>query len=66
MSGWKNALTEQQIWQVVTFLKHMDSLPPAAKQVFADAQPGTFPFASAAAATPAAVSQAKPHRNPHK
>ncbi|HEV2490221.1 MAG TPA: c-type cytochrome [Candidatus Acidoferrales bacterium] len=72
MPGWKNALSEQQIWQVVTFLAHMDSLPPAAKQIFTDAQPGTFPFASpAAAASPASAAEhksaAKPtRRNPHK
>ena len=77
MPGWENALSEQQIWQVVTFLAHMDSLPGKAKDVFAGAQPGTFQFpasATAAAATkekPAAKPERKPaassHRpNPHK
>jgi mono/diheme cytochrome c family protein len=37
MPGWKGALTEQQIWQLVTFLSHMHELPPAAKQVFTEA-----------------------------
>ena len=36
MPSWKNILTEQQIWQLVTFLSHMHELPPAAKQVFTD------------------------------
>jgi mono/diheme cytochrome c family protein len=34
MPGWKNVLSDQQIWQLVTFLSHMNDLPPAAKQVF--------------------------------
>ncbi len=36
MPGWKNVLTEQQMWQLVTFLTKMHDLPPAAKQVFAE------------------------------
>lgn len=55
MPGWENALNEHEIWQVVTFLAHMDSLPPAAQKVFADAQPGTFGSPTAAAAAPAAA-----------
>lgn len=34
MPGWKNVLTDQQIWQVATFLSHMDKLPPAVKSAF--------------------------------
>lgn len=34
MPGWKNVLKDQEIWQVVTFLSHMNHLPPAAKSVF--------------------------------
>jgi mono/diheme cytochrome c family protein len=34
MPGWKNVLSEQEIWQLVAFLSHMHELPPAAKQVF--------------------------------
>lgn len=45
MPGWKNELSDQQIWQVVTFLSHMDKLPPAAKSVFG-------PSANAPAAAP--------------
>jgi mono/diheme cytochrome c family protein len=41
MPGWKGALTDQQIWQLVTFLSHMHELPPAAKQVFTEAMVGT-------------------------
>jgi len=43
MPGWKNVLSEQQTWQLVTFLSHMRDLPPAAKQVFAGAGPRTAP-----------------------
>jgi hypothetical protein len=32
-------LTDQQIWQLVTFLSHMSDLPPTAKQVFTEAAP---------------------------
>jgi mono/diheme cytochrome c family protein len=39
MPGWKNVLSEQQIWQLVAFLSHMHDLPPAAKQVFAETAP---------------------------
>lgn len=34
MPGWEKALDDQQIWKVVTFLSHMDNLPPKAKSVF--------------------------------
>ncbi|MHB8412793.1 MAG: c-type cytochrome [Candidatus Acidiferrales bacterium] len=37
MPGWKNVLKDQEIWQVVTFLSHMNNLPPAAKSVFGPA-----------------------------
>jgi thiosulfate dehydrogenase len=45
MPGWKNVLSDQQIWQLVTFLSHMSDLPPAAKQVFSEpaAQSQTAP-----------------------
>jgi mono/diheme cytochrome c family protein len=36
MPGWKNILSDQQLWQLVTFLPHMSDLPPAAKQVFGE------------------------------
>lgn len=36
MPGWKSELTEQQIWQLVAFLSHMQDLPPTAKRVFTD------------------------------
>ena len=44
MPSWKNVLTEQQIWQLVTFLSHMHDLPPAAKQVFAETASRTQPL----------------------
>jgi thiosulfate dehydrogenase len=46
MPSWKNILTEQQIWQLVTFLGHMHELPPAAKQVFTDTVVRTPQFAN--------------------
>ena len=39
LPGWKNVLSDQQLWQLVTFLNHMSELPPAAKQVFSAASP---------------------------
>jgi hypothetical protein len=39
MPGWKNVLSDLQIWQTVTFLSHMHDLPPAAKQVFGETAP---------------------------
>ncbi|HVB56823.1 MAG TPA: c-type cytochrome [Candidatus Acidoferrales bacterium] len=44
MPGWKNVLSEQQVWQTVTFLSHMQKLPPAAKQVFTGTIPQTQPL----------------------
>lgn len=35
MPGWKNVMNEHDIWQVVTFLSHMNNLPPEVKSVFA-------------------------------
>jgi thiosulfate dehydrogenase len=32
MPSWKGTLTDQQIWTLALFLKHMDQLPPAAEQ----------------------------------
>ena len=32
MPLWKGTLTDQQIWTLALFLKHMDQLPPAAEQ----------------------------------
>ena len=34
MPSWKKTLTDQQIWTLALFLKHMDKLPPAAEQVW--------------------------------
>ena len=34
MPSFKSALTDQQIWTVALFLKHMNALPPAAEQVW--------------------------------
>ncbi|HUO34797.1 MAG TPA: cytochrome c [Candidatus Acidoferrum sp.] len=37
MPAWKNLLSDQQIWQTVTFLSKIDKLPPAALQALAPA-----------------------------
>ena len=34
MPSWKGTLTDQQIWRLALFLKHMDKLPPAAEQAW--------------------------------
>ena len=34
MPSWKDTLTDQQIWALALFLKHMDKLPPAAEQAW--------------------------------
>jgi len=34
MPAWKNTLSEEQIWTLVTFLSHMDKLPPAVQRVW--------------------------------
>jgi thiosulfate dehydrogenase len=36
MPSWKGTLTDQQIWSLALFLKHMDKLPPAAEQAWRD------------------------------
>jgi mono/diheme cytochrome c family protein len=32
MPAWRGTLTDEQIWTIALFLKHMDKLPPAAEQ----------------------------------
>ena len=39
MPSWKTYFTEQQIWTLALFLKHMDKLPPAAQQIWEQMQP---------------------------
>lgn len=34
MPSWKASLTDQQIWTLALFLKHMDKLPPYARQAW--------------------------------
>jgi thiosulfate dehydrogenase len=34
MPGWKDSLTDRQMWAIALFLKHMDKLPPAAQQAW--------------------------------
>jgi thiosulfate dehydrogenase len=35
MPSWKDTLSSQQMWELALFLKHMDKLPPAAQQAWA-------------------------------
>jgi len=41
MPAWKNVVSEQQTWQLVTFLSHMNNLPTGAKQMFLETAPQT-------------------------
>ena len=34
MPAWKDSLSDQQIWTLALFLKHMDKLPPAAQDAW--------------------------------
>lgn len=45
MPSWKNSLSDQQIWTLALFLKHMDKLPPAVQQIWLHVQ--NWPIASA-------------------
>jgi len=49
MPGWKTSLKEFQIWQVTTFLTHMDKLPPQVLAAWktASAEPGAGASADA-------------------
>jgi mono/diheme cytochrome c family protein len=38
MPAWKDTLTDQQIWTLALFLKHMDKLPPSAEQAWTKVQ----------------------------
>lgn len=37
MPSWKDTLTDQQIWTLALFLKHMDKLPPAVQSAWHNA-----------------------------
>ena len=38
MPSWKDRLSDQEMWTLALFLKHMDKLPPAAQQVWQQVQ----------------------------
>ena len=40
MPAWKQALNDQEIWQVTTFLSHMDKLPPRVSAAWKSAASG--------------------------
>ena len=44
MPAWNKTLTDLQIWQIVTFLSHIQKLPPAAQNVFGPPPPPTMPM----------------------
>jgi thiosulfate dehydrogenase len=44
MPSWNKTLTEQQVWQVVTFLSNVEKLPPAAQKVFGPAETAPMPM----------------------
>jgi mono/diheme cytochrome c family protein len=52
MPAWKQTLNDQQTWQVVTFLSHIEKLPPTVEKVLA-------PYGDAAA-TPSTTDEQKP------
>ena len=41
MPAWKPVLNEQQMWQVTTFLSHMDKLPPQVSDAWKTAAGGS-------------------------
>ncbi|MDR5730525.1 MAG: c-type cytochrome [Terriglobia bacterium] len=41
MPAWKQVLSEQEIWQVTTFLNHMDKLPPQVSDLWKAAASGS-------------------------
>lgn len=47
MPGWKQVLSDQQIWQVTTFLSHMDKLPPQVEEQWKAMARPVSPIASA-------------------
>ena len=38
MPSWRDSLSDQQIWTLALFLKHMDKLPPAVQQAWQQVQ----------------------------
>ena len=40
MPSWRGTLTDEQIWTLALFLKHMDKLPPAAQQAWNNVKNG--------------------------
>jgi thiosulfate dehydrogenase len=50
MAGWKDQLTDADLWRVAAFLNRMESLPPAVKQAW-DAAAGAEPPEKGAGAT---------------
>ncbi|HEY4046625.1 MAG TPA: c-type cytochrome [Acidobacteriaceae bacterium] len=43
MPAWKQAMSEQEIWQVTTFLSHMDKLPPGVRDAWKSVAGGASP-----------------------
>jgi mono/diheme cytochrome c family protein len=51
MPAWKTSFKEQEMWQVTTFLSHMDKLPPAVQAAWKTAAGGVQDGSSADAGT---------------
>ena len=58
MPSWKATLSEQQMWTLALFLKHMDKLPPAAQQAWQ--QVTNTPSATPGGTEPPAAAPAMP------
>jgi mono/diheme cytochrome c family protein len=59
MPGFKNTLTDTQLWQVAQLLAHADQLPDSAKNVLVPDPPTAMPVAQMAAPATAFVSKKK-------
>ncbi len=61
MPSWAGILSDDQIWQVITFVKHSANLPPEAQEAWRQAAaPATTSSAPPTAAPPTPGSQPKP------
>lgn len=66
MPSWKQVLNEQQIWQVVTFLSHINKLPPQVSDVWKAAAGGSTGENPATHASPMNMKDKKVMKMPMK
>lgn len=62
MPGWKQTLTEPQIWQITTFLSHMDKLPPQVSAAWKAAAVNALGSAGETTAPNASKAETKPKK----